>query len=126
MTFEISVLLLGVIKIGVQTRDTSPMETQLLYEKNEYLRNRAVIGSHQTNKLISQLKDEGIEVISVELETETVIVWIWCRTQADLANCQRMYESNQLRDTLFESIQPFISKEITIDGNQFKKTIGKF
>src|SRR6218665_353357 len=119
-------LLLGAIKIRVHTRDTTSVETQILYEKIDYLRNRTNLRSHQTDKRLSQLKEEGIEVISAELETQTLVVWIWCRTEAALASCQRMYESNQLRDKLFENIQPYISKKIHIDGNQFKKTIGKF
>ena len=129
MTFEIRVLLLVVIKIEVQNRGakcTTSMETQLLHQKIEDLRNRTKPRSHQTDKLISQLREEGIEILNSQLDRQTVVVWIWCHSQAALEHIQRLYESNQLRDVFFENIQPSTSKVINIDRNQFKKTVGKF
>ena len=94
----------------------------------EDLRNRTKPWSHQTDKLISQLREEDIEILNSQLDRQTVVVWIWCRSQAALEHIQSLYESNQLRDILFglENIQPSISMVINIDGNQFKKTVGKF
>ena len=102
------------------------METRLLHQKIEDLRDRTKPWSHEADKLISQLKEEGIEILNSHLNRQTVVVWIWCHSQAALEHIQSLYESNQLRDVFFENIQPSISKVINIDGNQFKKTIGKF
>src|SRR6218665_910417 len=109
---------------------TTSMKSMLAFRQNiEDLLIRTNLRSHKTDELISQLKDEGIEILNSELDRNTVVVWIWCRSQAALANCQRVYESNQLRDVLFGVPNTFItdqSKVINIDQNQFKKTIGKF
>jgi hypothetical protein len=102
------------------------MESELLHQKLEDLRDRTKPRSHQTDKLISQLREEGIEILNPQLDRQTVVVWIWCHSQAAFEHIQKLYESNQLRDVLFENIQPCILKVINIDGNQFKKTIGKF
>ena len=113
----------------VQTRDakcSASMESQLLHQQIEDLRNRTKPRSHETDELISQLKKEGIEFLNSQLDRQTVVVWIWCHLQAAIEHIQRLYESNQLRDEFFENIQPPISKIINIDENQFKKTIGKF
>ena|SRR5688572_16869698 len=122
---------LGVIKMQVQTRDSkssTSMETHLLHKQIEDLRNRTKPWSHQTQQLISQLREEDIKVLNSQLERQTVVVWIWCRSQAALEHVQKLYESNQLRDVLFglANIQLCISLVINVDGNQFKKSIGKF
>src|SRR5688572_18985317 len=100
------------------------MERQQFHQKIEDLRNRTKPWSQQTDKLTSKLTVGGMEILNSQLDRQTVIVWIWCRLQAALEEPQRLYESNQLRDVLFENIQP--SKMIDIDRNQFKKTVGKF
>jgi len=105
---------------------TRSMETELLHQKLEDLRNRTKPWSHQTDKLISQLREEGIEILNSQLNRQTVVVWIWCHSQAALGHIQRLYESNRLREVFFENIQPSISIVTNIDGYQFKKTIGKF
>jgi len=118
---------LGVIKIQVQIPDancTTSIET--LHKEIEDLRSRTKLRSHQTDKLISQLKDEGIEILNSQLNRQTVVVWIWCHSQAALEHIQKLCESNQLREALFENIQPSTSKEITMKRNQFQKTFGKF
>ena len=103
------------------------MEAQLLHQMIEDFRNRTKPRSHQTDKLISQLKNEGIEILNSQLDRQTVVVWIWCHSQAALEYIEMLYELNHLRDVLlFEHIQPSLSKVIRIDRNQFKKTIGKF
>lgn len=108
-------------------------DTMLLYEKIEDLLSRTKPWSRQTQKLISQLKDDGIEILDSQLERQTVVVWIWCQSQAALTNFQEMYETNQMRDVFFGAldIQPYNSviiqsKVISIDNNQFKKTLGMF
>src|SRR5688572_23773811 len=104
------------------------MEVQLLHKQIEDLRNRTKPWSHQTDKLISQLRVKDIDILNAQLDRQTVVVWIWCRSQAALEHIQSLYESNQLRDILFglANIQPYISMMINIDENQFKKTVGKF
>src|SRR5688572_1209448 len=104
---------------------TASMESQLLHQKIEDLRNRTKPWSHQTDKLISQLRKEDIDNLNSQLDRRTVVVWIWCRSQAALQYVQKLYESNK-RDEFIENYQPSISKMIKIDRNQFRKAIGKF
>ena len=118
------------MKTKVQTRGakcTSSMETQkLLHQAIEDLRDRTKPRSHLTDKLISQLNYDGIEILNSQQKRRTVVVWIWCRSQTALCKLQKLYESNQMRDAFFENIQPFIPKVINIDYNELKKTVGKF
>ena len=104
---------------------TASVQSQLLHQRISDLRNRTKPRLHQTDKLISQLKDEGIEIINSQLDRQTVVVWIWCHSQEAIEYIQKLYDSNQLKDILFENIQPSTSKVIRIDRNEFKKTIGK-
>src|SRR6218665_1608429 len=90
------------------------------------LRERTKPRSHLADKVIAHLRDEGIEILSSQLDGQTVVVWIWCHSQTAIGNLQRLYESNQLRYYYIENIQPSTSKVISIDRNQFKKTVGKF
>src|SRR6218665_3420362 len=130
-------LLVGVINVNVQnshgTICTTSTETQLLLHQNiEDRRHRNKPCSLQSDKLISQLNGEGIEILNSQLERETVVVWIWCRSQTARRYIQKLYESNQLRYVLYgvADIQTLTEIEqsnvITIEDNQFKKTIGKF
>src|SRR6218665_95007 len=103
-----SMLLLDVIQIEVQTRSANSRtsaEAQL-HGTIEDLRNRAKPWSHQTDQLISQLREEGIEILNSYLDRHIVFIWIWCHSQATLENIRKLYESNQLRDVFFENIQP--------------------
>ena len=121
-------LLSGVIKIQVKTRGVKcslPMEAQQLHQKVNDLRDRTKTRSHETDKLIVQLSDEGIEILSSQLDGQTVVVWMLCHSQTANENLQKLYESNQLRDKFFENIQPSTSEVINIDWNQFKKIVGK-
>jgi len=84
------------------------------------------------------MKDEGIEILNSQLNRNTVVVWIWCRSQTALEIIQTQYESNHLKDVLFgaASIQlhadgirtsAFVQSTLmNIDSNQFKKTVGKY
>src|SRR6218665_1797229 len=90
------------------------------------LRDRTKPRSHQTDKLIVQLRDEGVEILNSQLDGQTVVVWMRCYSQTAIENIQKLYESNQLGDKYFENIQPSSLKVFDIDMNQFKKTIGKF
>ena len=113
---------------------TTSKETQLLIHRNiEDRRNRIKPCSLQSDKLISQLNDEGIEILNSQLERETVVVWIWCRSQTALHYIKRLYESNQLRKVLYgianiptSTHEIEHSNAIIIEENQFKKTVGKF
>jgi len=110
---------------------TASVQSQLLHQKISDLRNRTKPRLYQTDKLISQLKDEGIEILNSQLDRQTVVVWIWCHSQAASEYIQRLYDSNQLKDILFENIQPSTleiieSKMLNIDSSEFEKTIGKF
>jgi len=102
------------------------MQTQQrLHKEINDLRDRTKPRSHETDKLIVQLRDEGLEILSSQLDGQTVVVWMRCHSQTAVENLQRLYESNQLRDKYFENIQPYTLKVINIDWNQFKKTIGR-
>ena len=103
---------------------STSMELQLLHKQIEDLRKRTKPWSHQTDKLISQLREKDIEIMNSQLDKQTVVVWIWCRSQAALENIQRLYEWKQLKDVFFENIQPSASKMINVDRNQFNKTVG--
>src|SRR6218665_546704 len=103
------------------------MKTQQLFHKKiNDLRDRTKPRSHETDKLIAQLRDEGIEILSSQLDGQAVVVWMRCHSQTAVENLQRLYESNQLRDKYFENIQPYTLKVINIVSNQFKKSVGKF
>lgn len=134
--FDFFFFLLVVIKVEAQKRGggfTTFMETKLFHQKIEDLRNRTKPRSHQTDKLISQLKDEGIDILNSQLDRQTMVVWIWCQSQSALENIQKLYEWNQLTDVLFRlaDTQPSITETIqstviNIDSNEFKKSVGKF
>src|SRR6218665_4048818 len=102
------------------------METQRLRENINDLRDRTKPRLHKTDKLLVQLRDEGLEILNSQMDGQTVVVWMRCHSQTAIENLHKLYESNQLRDEYFENIQPSISKFINIDRNQFKKTVGKF
>src|SRR6218665_203264 len=102
------------------------MKIQLLRQEIEDLRDKTKPRSKQTDKLIAELMEAGIEILSSQLDRQTVDVWIWCRTQTALKHIQKLYKSNQLRDLFFEITNRSISMLINIDKNQFKKTVGKF
>ena len=96
-------------------------------------RNRSKEISDKNDKLISELEDEGIEILNSQLDGHTVVVWIWCHSQAALENIQNMYESHQLRDFFLNlanirihSSKIIKSNVINIDKSQFMKTFGKF
>src|SRR6218665_1867023 len=102
------------------------MQTQqLLHKKINDLRDRTKPRSHKADKLIAQLRNAGLAILSSQLDGQTVVVWMRCHSQTAVENLQRLYESNQMRDKYFENIQPTTSKVINIDFNLFKKTIGK-
>lgn len=125
------------IKVEAQAHNgkgTVSMDIQKSFHQGiEDLRDRTKPMSHQTNKLVDQLKEEGIEILNCQMVRQTVVVWIWCQSQTALQHIHRLYESNQLRDILFglANIRPspsgiIESKVISIDSNQFLKTVGKF
>ena len=112
------------------------MGAELLHRVIEDLRNRNKPRSHQTDKHISRLKDEDIEILNSQIDRHTVVVWIWCHSQAAIEYIQKMYESNQLR-SVFSQLGDFppsaqcahrlIQSEVTrIDNNQFKRTVGSY
>ena len=122
-------MLLGVIEVQVTTRYAkcaASMEAQtILHKEINDLRERTKPRSNKTDKLIVQLREEGLEILNSQLNGQTVVVWIWCHSQKAIENLQRLYESNQLRDEYFENIQPSTSRVINIDRNQFKRNVGK-
>lgn len=121
-------LLVGVIKIKVHTRGsmcTTSIEAHLFHKRIEDLRSKVNPRSRPADKLVTQLREEGIEILSSQLDRQTVVVWTWCRTQAALEHVQKLYETNQLREIFFEIIQTSISTVIDVDKNQFEKTVGK-
>ena len=111
------------------------MNKDLFHEKIPSLRNTAKLWSIETYKLrpIIHLQKEGLEILNAQLARQTVVVWIWCRSQVALENLKRLHESNQLIDILFSltSIQPpdsEVSKSsvVNIDCNQLKNKVGRF
>ena len=102
------------------------MDARLHHEKVEDLKSKKKSRSKEADKCIAQLREEGVEILNSQLEGQTVVVWIWCRTQAALENCQKLHETNRLRATFFENILQSVSKVIHIDRSQFKKILGKF
>src|SRR5688572_19464173 len=90
-------LVLVVIKVKVKncsTARTKSMYAKLLHQTIEDLRNRNKPRSAEADKLISQLREEGVEILNSQLDRQTVVVWIWCRSQAALEYIQELYESN--------------------------------
>src|SRR6218665_183372 len=129
-------LLLATIKVEVTNCGdtcTESMDPKLLHQIINDIRNRTKPWSYQTDKFISQLRDEGIDILSSQLDRKTVVVWLWCFTQEGVENIQKLYESNQLRDifAIFSNSRTSIHKTkqpklINIDSCQFKKTVGKY
>lgn len=120
------------IKVEVQNpgpKCATSMNTHLLQQNLENYRSKTKQISYQTNKLISTMRKEGIETLNSQLVRQTVVVWIWCHSQAAIEYIQRLYESEQLNDLLFRlaNIGPSTTpKVINTDSNQFMKTVGKF
>lgn len=89
-------------------------------------------GSFQSGQVLNQLRNEGLEIINSQLYGRSAVMWIWCQSPAALQHMQRLYESNQLRDVLFDTgdIQSSISENhrlnlINIDSNEFRRSVGK-
>ena len=128
-------MLVVVIQVEVQNRGgqfSVPTEGQLFHRNIEDLRDRTKQRSYQTEKLISQLKEEGIEILNSRLEKATVIVWIWCHSQTATEYIHKLYESIRLTEVLsrLANIRKITSeiinwKMINIDSNEFKETVGK-
>ena len=121
-----------VVNVKVKPSRATLMKPLEFHEIISSLRNGSKPRSHQADNLISQLKDEGVEILNSQLLRQTVVVWIWCRSQTALKHTHILYESNQLRDVFFgiANIRPPAtefnqSKMLNIDRNHFKKTAGK-
>src|SRR6218665_560574 len=124
-----------VIKVEVHNRSensTTTMETQRFHQAIEDLGSRFKLRSHQDEKRVNELKDEGIQILNSQLDKNNIFVWLWCCSHSAIEYIQKMYESNQLRDVLcgFSNMRSLTSNiiqatEVNIDRNQFQKTIGK-
>lgn len=132
-----TVLLVVVIKVEVRYRVakyTTSVETQsLFYDKIDEFRRKTKLWSRKTGKLISLLNENGIEILNSQLDRQTTIVWIWCRSQIALQKIQELYELNELKYVFFDfiNLQPPADKciesmVVDIDSNQFTRTAGKF
>lgn len=118
------------IKIKVRFRgatSTSSIDLQL-YNKtiNAFLNQTQPISS---KPYAINFQHEDIQSLGAQLERQTMVLWIWCRLQDALERLHKIWESNRLAG--LANIQPSISesnqrKVIIIDGNQFKKEVGKF
>src|SRR6218665_2642373 len=113
-----------VINCGGQIAEI--VSTQLIHQRINDHRNIINLKSHETNKSVRLLRNNDIEILNSQRNRQTVDVWIWCRTQAALEHIENLYESNQMREVLFDRIQPTISMVLNIERNQFKKNAGKF
>src|SRR6218665_2494604 len=121
-------MILVVVKVTVINCGGECVETiftQLIHQRINDLRNRITLKSHTTNKCVSQLMIESVEILNSQQKRQTVVVWIWCRTQEALEHIQNLYDSNQMKEVFFDHIQPSISMVLRIKRNQFKKTAGK-
>lgn len=108
-------------------------DINLLQRKIENLRNTAKSWSPKTYKLVTQLKKKGLEILNSQMDGQTVVVWIWCRSQVALQNMQRIYESNQLTEiflglTNIRAPDCEVSKLklVNIYRTQLRKHVGKF
>lgn len=107
------------------------MDTKLLHKNIEGFLTRTKAWSHETNKLASQLKKEGVEITDSKLGIENVVISIWCLSQAALENIQTMYESSHLKSVFLgiasngpSNSDNIPSKLINIESDQFKRTVG--
>src|SRR6218665_1256479 len=118
---------LVVVEVKVRNCDTACAKS-VLHRRMTDLRNRVNPNSNETDELNSKLTEDGTEILTSQQKRQTMIIWIWCRSQTAVQHIQELYESNQLKDVLFENspTQLSTSKAINIDRNQFKKTVGKF
>lgn len=122
------------MKVHVQNSgaDSASLDVNQLQQRIEDLQNRTTPRSHQNGELINRLKEEGIEILSSLVDRKTTIVWIWCHSQAAIDNINKLYESNKLADVLFHlgnirsASKIMQSIVINIDGNELKKSVGKF
>jgi len=115
--------------IGAKFWPSASMEAQelgLLHQKTSLLLTRTKPMSKPTDKLIYQMREEDIEILNSQQKRQTVVVWIWCRSQAALEHIQKLYESNQLRRLFVDIIHTSTLTGIKIDRKQFKKAVGKF
>ena len=99
---------------------------QLVYKKITDLHNRTDQRLRSTDEIISRLKSEGIEIIKSRKKRQTVVVWIWCRSQTAIEHIQKLHELNHLQYAFFENSQRSIQTTMNIDRIQFKKTAGKY
>lgn len=119
------------IEVKVTNAGASPAATiNLLHQGIRNLQSRIKETSPEADKLISLLKKKDTEILSTQPDGHTVVVWIWCGSQAALQNLQELYEMNQLADALLGFDRPSSSeisqsRVISIDSNEFKKNVGK-
>lgn len=93
------------------------------------LEDKTIQRSLETQKLIIDLKDDGIEILK-STEDKDVVVWIWCKSAEALQKLKKMngFENiAQLFCQLTEKNTQFsFEKNINIDYDQFERTTGKF
>lgn len=78
-------------------------------------------------KLISQLKDDDIEILNSLPDRRQTVVWIWCQSQKAFDMIQKLNESNDLLE-IFIGLTTDITKPsaVCMCRDQFKKCIGKY
>lgn len=110
------------------------LEQQLQVQRLNALRDKTKPRSDKMEKLISQLKNDDLEILNSLLDRQTV-VWIWCQSQTGLERLQKLNETNNLRpiDVFSDlttlstsSAEMTISKAVIICRDQFQKNAGKF
>lgn len=71
-----------VVKLGVTSGFC--IDSQLFKEAINDLRSKTKPRSHQTDILVTQLAEEGIEIVNSHLNRQTVVVWILCHSKRAL------------------------------------------
>jgi len=129
-------LALVVVKVEVANRAatcTKSFVSPLFCQNINDLRSRTQPRSHLRDKFINLLKDEGIEILSSQMNQQIAVVWTWFPSHEALESIQQLRVRKLLKGILFSvaNMQQGASEtikdhEFTTDGDQFLKTAGKF
>lgn len=111
------------------------LEQDLLVQRLTALRDNTKRRSHKTEKGISQLRNDDVEILSCLLDRQAV-VWIWCRSQTGLERFRTLNESKDLLLTVFSDLTTLSAYSaeraissitaVSICRDQFEKYACKF
>lgn len=120
------------IKHSAPAEEARHLLRRNLVQKFNSLREKNPPRSHQTDKIISELKDDGIEIFNSVLDRQ-IVVWLWCKSETGLTQLQKLNEANSLMNT-FTRLSPDmwhpkideLVYAVSICRDQFKRKVGKF